>query len=386
MDTQPKELFKFYNNSMSAKFIYIANARIPTEKAHGLQIMKMCEAFTRTGQQVELWVPNRANFLTDDPFAYYQVASTFTIHRLPVIDLVGRIPVLGHWIESISFAWATVQRLRQENSSSIIYSRDQFSLWLIGRLTQRNIFFEFHVFPKRILAFHKYLWRRCRHIFTINKTVAAKLQRAGISPDAISAAPSAVDASLLQFNLSREQARQQLALDAKAKLAVYIGHLYPEKGVDTVIAATQQIPDCHFLLVGGTDELIAHYREHPVANVTIVGRKPHEQVFSYIAAADIVLLPNSARYARSAEDTSPMKLFEYMALRRPIVASRVPAIEEILDDQSAYFFQPDDPASLAQTIQQALTEDSSAKVAAAWAKVQSYTWDARAKAIISRLH
>ena len=54
------------------KLIYIANARIPTEKAHGIQIMKMCEAFAGLGVDVEIIVPKRSvkALINEDPFVF----------------------------------------------------------------------------------------------------------------------------------------------------------------------------------------------------------------------------------------------------------------------------------------------------------------------------
>ncbi len=48
------------------KLVYIANVRIPTEKAHGYQICKMCEEFSSQGIKVELWVPTRENNIKED--------------------------------------------------------------------------------------------------------------------------------------------------------------------------------------------------------------------------------------------------------------------------------------------------------------------------------
>ncbi len=53
------------------KLIYIANARIPTEKAHGLQTMTMCEAFALKGFNLQLILPRRFNSIKEDPFKYY---------------------------------------------------------------------------------------------------------------------------------------------------------------------------------------------------------------------------------------------------------------------------------------------------------------------------
>ena len=91
------------------KIMYIANARIPTEKAHGLAIMKMCEAFARQRTEVELVVPRRLNPIQDDPFEYYDVERNFSLVKLPSIDLVwiGRIGFLVQLVTFSLFAFIT---------------------------------------------------------------------------------------------------------------------------------------------------------------------------------------------------------------------------------------------------------------------------------------
>ena len=63
------------------KIYYIANARMPTEKAHGIQIIYMCKAFADAGMDVELVIPRRLNPIKDDPFDYYGVKRNFRIIR-----------------------------------------------------------------------------------------------------------------------------------------------------------------------------------------------------------------------------------------------------------------------------------------------------------------
>ena len=70
------------------KLVYIANARIPTEKAHGIQIMKMCEAFSAQVVDVELVLPRRLNRIKENPFDYYGVKKNFKITKLPTIDFI----------------------------------------------------------------------------------------------------------------------------------------------------------------------------------------------------------------------------------------------------------------------------------------------------------
>jgi len=63
------------------KIYYLANARIPTEKAHGFQIMKMCEGFANQGVNVELIIPQRYNYIKDDPFKFYGIRNNFKIKK-----------------------------------------------------------------------------------------------------------------------------------------------------------------------------------------------------------------------------------------------------------------------------------------------------------------
>src|SRR4030042_3301701 len=70
------------------KLLYIENIRIPTQKAHGIQIIKTCEALALQGCQVELILPTRENsiFKGINPFQYYGVKKIFKIKKIISID------------------------------------------------------------------------------------------------------------------------------------------------------------------------------------------------------------------------------------------------------------------------------------------------------------
>ena len=59
--------------SNKKKILYIVNVRIPTEKAHGIQIIKMCESFSDNGMDLELLLPKRINNIKENPFNYYNI-------------------------------------------------------------------------------------------------------------------------------------------------------------------------------------------------------------------------------------------------------------------------------------------------------------------------
>ena len=149
------------------------------------------------------------------------------------------------------------------------------------------------------------------------------------------------------------------------------------------------LPEATLCLVGGAPAEIAETEalvgELKLANVILAGHVPPDRVPLYQAAADVLVLPNTAEAAISREHTSPLKLFEYMAADRPIVASDLPSLREALrHGENGWLVPPDEPVALAQGIQHVLAEPALAARLAAQARrdVQAYTWDERAGQIL----
>ena len=100
-------------------------------------------------------------------------------------------------------------------------------------------------------------------------------------------------------------------------------------------------------------------------------------------AADVLVIPfpNKPHYAFYA---SPLKLFEYMASGRPIIASDLPALREVLNDKNALFFRPEDTTDLARAVKMLKSSPMLGYHLSrqALADVKEYTWGKRAKKIL----
>ena len=144
--------------------------------------------------------------------------------------------------------------------------------------------------------------------------------------------------------------------------------------------------------VGGIQEEVKEFRgRHQAENIVMAGQKPHNEIPLYLAAADVLVLPNSAKAVNpryqvyATYDTSPLKLFEYMASRRPIVASGLPSIKEILNESNAVLFEPDNSDSLVRGIEQVFEnqEASHARADQAQQDVAQYSLRNSARAILN---
>ena len=132
----------------------------------------------------------------------------------------------------------------------------------------------------------------------------------------------------------------------------------------------------------GEEPLEIARQRHP--GVTFLGFHPYRELADNQSAADVLVLPNSGKTDISAKYTSPLKLFTYMASGKPIIASDLPSLREVLSERNAFLVKPDDPDALAAGIRYALEHpDEAAKRAAqALEDVKRYTWESRAKHIL----
>lgn len=364
----------------NTRITYLANIRLPTERAYGLQIMKTCEALSDAGAQVELVVPTRHNRITHDAFSFYTIPEQFNLVQVPVPDLIQR-GTLGFVFSTLWFS-EKARWLKSFWTADVVYSRDALVLFqylLLGR----PFVFEAHAKPtflSRVVA------RRARGLVVISQGLKNAYTVAGVAPEKIRVAPDAVDERLFDGVPDRGTARVALGLPLDKKIVLYAGHLYPRKGADTLAGAASQLPDVLFVFAGGTEGDVAGFtkRWEKQHNVLVVGHVPHAQVPWYLRAADVLVLPNSAKDEDSAQFTSPMKLFEYMASGTPVLASDVPAIREILDENCAYLVEADSPKALAQGITTTFSnpDEARAKARQAKEKVTHFTWGARAQTIL----
>ena len=372
------------------KLIYITNTRLPSEKANSYQSMQMCSSFSKIFDEVELWTgkANNTRELSEikDVFRYYNIGKSFLIRKFFQFDsriLVNLSEFLWANLKGLVFSVNVCLHLIKYRKSQdvIIYTRIWHVLYVfrffkkIG-LVDNKIYYEIHKFSNFLLkvlpitdgmvVINNYLKNLCKE----NSFQKVCLAHDGVNIEEYK------DISNYQFQPKKKEFN-----------VVYTGSLFLWKGVNILVDSLKYLPNnVKFIFVGGSAQYLFDFRKYVKDSggnnrVTIVPHIPKKDLLQYIEIADVLVLPNSAKDKMSLY-TSPIKMFEYMASKRPIVASSLPSIKEILSDQdNAILFNPDNPKDLANKILNVFTNDCSKLVRSALSDVEPYTWDMRAKNI-----
>jgi glycosyltransferase involved in cell wall biosynthesis len=368
------------------KFAYIVNTGLTEGWAHSVQIMNMCKAFSETGAKVMLIIPNRS-FLKEDPFEYYKIPKTFFIKKLPCIDLnVGSSHPFFYWLRFISFYISAVVFV-WFNHFDILYSRDLYSAPFFP-----SIILELHSFPKNIAFVYKFIFSSPKKIIALTSFIKKRLIDAGIFENKILVLQSGVDLS--KFNNFSGNFEIK-GLSQKDFVYGYIGTLRTmgmEKGVaDGLRALTLLPPDYKFLVVGGEKYDVEFYKrislEFGVSDrVIFTGKVAYSDISKYAAKCDcfVAPFPENKHYNFYM---SPLKIFEYMASKKSIIATSLPSIKEVLTDgENAILIPPDNPQVLANAIIRLKENPEFGKKIADQAFLdvsEKYTWKIRAEKIIS---
>lgn len=382
------------------KLRYIANIRLPTERAHGIQIVENCEAFGNWGLNTELWIARRFNTAElrgiGDIWAYYGVRRQFGIRWLPCIDLLPLVPgradglakaIFG--LQLLTFALAALIAAVFDRAD-FYYSRDPLILFLLSFVKPKSkLVYEAHTRAQGRIGslIERRVLRHTQSIFTTTRHLADELIVMGADKEHIHVAHDGIRTERFENAPERDDAKAKLGWSAYPFIMGYVGRMEAvgyDKGVGLLVDAVARVEGVTLAVVGGPDVVAESLRERWKAlrgtadGFIYAGQVAPEYVPLYLASCDCCAIPSPANGFFSYY-SSPMKLFEYMAAKRAILASDLPALREVIDEASAVLL-PQDAAAWADAIRQ-MRDDAGlrARLAdAAYERVMSqYTWRAR---------
>ena len=381
------------------RILYFADIRFPLERANGIQTMETCHALAERGHDVRLIVRPDTHAPTRDPFDYYGLprSARLGVEHAPVTG-----PPIARRLGYLSFA---AGRALGAQRADVLMTRDLGMAALLARLPRpmrAPVVYESHGYApevaaalpdlvttakppgaarvKRLAAREARVWRDAEGYVTITAGLADALTRRFGARTRMAVVPDGV-------RLRTPRAWSPPPRTGRP-LVGYAGHLYPWKGVDVLLDALARIPGVSGLIAGGHEAEGDRVRLEARAaalgigdRVMFTGHVTPSRVPELLGRATILALPNPAS-AISTHFTSPLKLFEYLAAGRAIVASDLPAIREVLQhDVNAVLVQPGDPGALADAIAGLLGDpDTTSRLSQrAFADAVEYSWERRAE-------
>lgn len=382
-----------------AQLVLVANARLPSQRAQSLQVAQVAAAFERAGVPTTLLHARRRD--TPEPrdpaelWDYYGVPADARPRRVavPCVDWIDLTPRALQYVparlQELSFARNAARRVARDFATAWILSREIECARALVRAGRREVFLELHRVPGG-RARRRWLLEAARGlagIVAISGGVREDLAELGLDPASIVVEHDGFEPRRFEGLPSREAARRELGIDREAPLVVYTGGLLAWKGVDLLVEAARRLPKVRFLVAGGMDADVRELRSSAaeLANLRLDGFQPPERVPLYLRAADVGVVPNRSRPAISARYTSPLKVFEARAAGLPLVASDLPSLREVLNEEQALFVAPDDAAALSRGLEAVLADAGLRRrmAEAQAAGAAQHGWDARAERLLA---
>jgi len=375
------------------KIVYLSDATIPSEMANSVSIINLCNAFNELGAEIHLvkpWRYKNRKINSDDIYKIYGINNKFNIVNTPYLDLSmiqNFSPDL--LLRSVNYLSKRIWQKHVVNyvvnnfSPDIIHMRNNipFALYHLRKIN-KLVFLEFYDVPTKFyLDIYKkaIVGNKNLILSAITSNLADKISELfQIERKKIAISPSGVDKSrfskhILNFNKIR-------------KTIMYIGSLHSNRGIDNFILASKHVNEHDFLIVGGTeqdsDKLKVKFNLNNKSNLKFVSHQTHSKISDYYNNADILILPMTSNQSHTRLYSSPNKLFEYMASGKPIIASDLPSINEVVThNHSALLFKPDDSNDLTKKIYELVNNKKLAEKLSlnSLNLVDNYTWQTKAR-------
>ncbi len=209
----------------------------------------------------------------------------------------------------------------------------------------------------------RYELEKVDRVLPVARQIQRSLEAGGVRPERLSTLHSGIDIGDVPDDQDGSEIRRRFGIPGSAPLLGTVANLFPRKGYDVMLRALPAIlnavPDIHYLIVGGGDASYEKSLRSLVGNLGLDHRVHfagfQESIYPYLAAMDLYVQP-------AHMEGLPIAVLEAMAMRKPVVATFVGGLPEVVEDgQTGYLVGPGDPGALAQASLKLLSEPGRGK-------------------------
>jgi len=354
------------------KMLYISNANVKSQKANLIQVVSMCHAFSQAGVDTTLVLP-------EPNFDYKEnVLNLKKRFGIPESFKLVHYPQYSHFKKCNKYLdYFCVKKVLDDILPDLIFIRNPI---FIKQCIETGVptIYESHnsLMHNRIMLIDK-LWKRVivklsrrknfLKLVVISEALKTFWMNMGIEQDKILALHDGFNSKLFMKTKSRSEARKKLGIDINKKKVVYTGSLYRDRGIENILRLAKDTRFAEFYVIGGPDKNAYYFadiaKQKHINNIYFLGRINHMEIPDYLYAADVLLAIWSNKVP-TINYCSPLKVFEYMAAGRIIVAHDYPTIREVLtDNKTAYLTNTESYTNLCDDLKKALFDEYPSKLA-----------------------
>lgn len=357
--------------------------------ANSIHVFKMCDAYTKSGVNVTLYLDGltKGSRINNDLAKLFDLTERFKVCSLPYLNQLKTFKLIVQIPLKLKF-----------NKIEVVHTRNIAIAFGCAVLVGIPTILELHNFPQQNQKAEYFFKRFCKSKYAINIICITKSLKDDILDKyfimcPVFIFPDGVSQKYLQGDFKSEELKRILIPElANHKWIVYTGSFYKGKGPDFIIELSKLRPNLRFILIGNYPN---GYGCKVLDNFYLIKQQPLCEIIKFQRAADILLLPiadmvlgaglNSENIANY---TSPLKMFEYMASKTPIVASNLSVLQEILADRTnAIICDINSIENWVFSIDELISNQKLANSLSerAFLDVQKFTWERRAQSILSLL-
>jgi len=331
------------------KILYVSRAFFPSKSSNSLSIIRMAQAFHDQGHEVLLVGSLAESASTEEIFSFYGLRGGFTL----VCQTLFSKPISGLARSAIHRYLVSPFQNRKicvVFEPDLLYSRLTFSE-LALMPTRRHLIYEMH--SPGLLASSRLLLRR----FDVDAVVVttqnlASYVRSALPNRRVIVAPLSAERPISKDALAQSTIQlKECGTDSCIGQVGYTGFLDTGRlrGIDRIILIAAECPEACFHIVGGDVDTVAHWlkfnqRVNPNQNVHFYGRQNPMDVPHFLHRFDVVLSPlryQSNKSTPFGKNASPLKIPQYLAYGKAIVASDIPSHREYLEDETTAILVPE---------------------------------------------
>jgi len=353
----------------------------------------MCNSLTKMSLNVKLYMEGDDSFEKEIQMFVNKTFNSKLLFKVVHFPRKHKLQLINRFLLR-----REIMRIISKEKPDLVYTREVAFLKPILRMNNKVIF-ESHNSKQhhRFYLIHKYLHNEIIKssedenflcLFSISNTLSKYWRGVGIKNNKLFSWHDGFDTELFLKQLNKTEARQKLNLPYEKTIITYTGGLYPDREIENVIRLAGKFSDSLFLIIGGPEKNRLYYEEiaakQKVINIKFLGFVNHNYIPVYLYASDVLLALWSSKVP-TINYCSPLKLFEYMASGRVILAHNFPTIKEVLTDkEDAILCEPDNFDEMCLKLNNAieLSKNNNLGERARVKAYSKYTWDIRANMLL----